>query len=217
MYSTERKGSMSRFSDYGDYEGEPEQVLARGRWERNAKATLKSKRGRQALQDLRAALMALPEHRLIEGAVCTVGGADQRVPSPDEEAMGSYRRALDAGGNAALWASRMLEERHDERRALADHIERHGEGVCAIGAYVWYREVKAGADPAEAFAKLPTLFAHDDGDPLTQTARLGEDAGLAYTLAWELAYRNDETFARRTPEERWSAFVAWIDQELAAA
>ena len=68
---------MSRFSDYDDFEGEPEQILAMGRWERNARAVLKSKRGRKALAELREALMALPEHRLIEGAVCTVGAAER--------------------------------------------------------------------------------------------------------------------------------------------
>jgi hypothetical protein len=50
---------------------------------------------------------------------------------------------------------------------------------------------------------------------LSQTAGLGQQAGLTYTLAWELAYRNDETYERMTPEERYTAFLAWIDRELA--
>jgi hypothetical protein len=70
---------MSRYSDYDDYEGEPEQVLAAGRWERNARVALKGKRGRKALAELREALMALPERRLIEGAVCTVGAAGRKA------------------------------------------------------------------------------------------------------------------------------------------
>ena len=59
---------MSRFRE-GDYEGEPEEILAQGRWEHNARRALKGKRGRKALADLRAALLALPEPRLIEGAL----------------------------------------------------------------------------------------------------------------------------------------------------
>ena len=39
---------------------------------------------------------------------------------------------------------------------------------------------------------------------------------MAFTLAWELAYRNDETFRDKTPEERHAAFVAWIDGEKTA-
>lgn len=76
---------MSRFSDYDDFEGEPEQILAMGRWQRNARAVLRSKRGRKALTELREALMALPEHRLIESALCTVGGVDKRLPSMTDE------------------------------------------------------------------------------------------------------------------------------------
>lgn len=70
-------------------------------------------------------------------------------------------------------------------------------------------------DPAEAFAAIPNAYDPAGGEALEETARLGEDAGLSFTLAWELAYRNDETYDDLTPEERWTAFVAWIDQELA--
>lgn len=198
---------MSRYSDYDDYEGEPEQILAMGRWEHNARVALKGRRGRKALADLREALMALPEHRLIEGAVCTVGAAGRR------EAI--YGREM------AEWESMPPEWKPskpwlDETEKFDDQAKRNGEGVCAVGAIAWYRKVKAGMDPAEAFAGLPDL-ADEGADALTKTANLGESAGLTYTLAWELAYRNDETYAQKTPEERWSAFVAWIDRELAAA
>jgi len=45
---------------------------------------------------------------------------------------------------------------------------------------------------------------------------VGEGAGMTFTLAWELAYRNDETYRALTPEERWERFVGWIDTELAS-
>ena len=197
---------MSRYSDYDDYEGEPEQILAQGRWEHNARVALKGKRGRQALRDLREALMALPERRLIEGAVCTVA-ADQR-------------RARIAAEGRAAWERlnpqwRTAEPDLEGVEVFDAHVRSDGEGVCAVGALVWYRKVKAGADPAEAFASLPDL-ADEGTDALEETAHLAkEEAGLTFTLAWELAYRNDETFSRRTPEERWTDFVEWIDRELA--
>lgn len=56
----------------------------------------------------------------------------------------------------------------------------------------------------------------EDSDGLAETARLAEqDAGLTFTLAWELAYRNDKTFSKLTSLERYTAFLAWIDAELA--
>ena len=194
---------MSRFVDCD--EDDETWALDMGRWQHNAKAALKGKRGRQALRDLREALMALPEHRLIDSALCTVGAEQRRAPLVEE--------ALKLNEQAPGWQFPQLDELAD----LDRQVEQAGEGVCAIGAYVWYRKVKDGMDPAEAFASLPTVLSADDGDALAQTARLGEEAGLTFTLAWELAYRNDEKFRNRTPEGRWSAFVEWIDQELAAA
>ena len=177
---------MSRYGDDADYDNSfpNENAL----WHANAERALKGKRGRRALRDLREALMALPEHRLIEGALCTV--------NPEK------RLAWLAEGT---WA----------RRGLAEHFEEGGApGVCAVGALLWHRKVKAGMDPAEAFDSLPTLPDSDYG--LDDTARLAvKDAGLVFSLAWNLAYRNDETYEAVTPEERYAAFLEWIDAELA--
>ena len=201
---------MSRYSDYDDYDDD-NWALNMGRWEHNARVALKGKRGRKALAELREALMALPEHRLIEGAVCTVG-AEQRKAELLAEAERDKARMdeqyADKYGPATLDT-----EAADE---LERHVNRDGEGVCAIGAYVWWRKVKAGADPAEAFASLPGL--PDESDGLHETAELARDqAGMTLTLAWELAYRNDETYRSMTPEARHAAFIAWIDQQLAGA
>ena len=197
---------MSRYSDYDDFEGLPEQILAQGRWERNARAVLKSKRGRKALADLREALLALPEKRLIEGAVCTVDAA-ARGARWTAEAQREWEKTDPRYRPPRPW--------NDQSAALGDVVRRNGEGVCAVGALAWYRKVRDGADPAEAFAGLPDL-ADEGEDALCETAHLGESAGLAYTLAWELAYRNDEIFGTKSPEDRYAAFLEWIDSQLGA-
>jgi hypothetical protein len=173
---------MSRYGDDADYEYDEKRARL---WEANYERALKGKRGRKALADLREALMALPERKLIDGALCTVN-PDRRRP-----------------------ASRLWQIEFDEL------IEYHGRGVCAIGALLWHRKVKAGMDPAEAFDSLPTLPDYDSD--LGDTAQLAvREAGLVYPLAWMLAYRNDEMYDGQTPEERFEAFLAWIDQELAS-
>ena len=174
---------MSRYWD-DDYEEDfPNQ---RALWQANADRALKGKRGRRALRDLREALLALPEPKLIEGALCSVNAA-RRI-----EELPGYGGGPD----------------------LAAKVERDGEGVCAIGALLWHRRVKAGVDPAEAFDSLPTL--DDTNHDLDDTARLAvSDAGVVYSLAWRLACRNDETYRKMTPGERHAAFLAWIDTELA--
>lgn len=170
---------MSRY----EYDGDG--AMPYGLWRSNVDRALKGKRGKQALRDLREALLALPEPRLIEGALCTV--------DPEQ-------RASHSAGPQRDWRLAELRE--------------HGEGVCAIGAYLWHQKVKAGMDPAEAFGSLPT-YADSDGADLHDTARLAEDtAPITYTLAWEIAIRNDETWGGKTPEERYTAFMAWIDGEL---
>lgn len=218
---------MSRFTDC-DYDDE-NWALDHGRWEHNSRTALKGRRGRKALADLREALLALPEKRLIEGAVCTVGGVDKRAPLLSDEELS--RKAAQYAANMAEagidlgadWPQRSAQidrvAREEEREKLAAIIrDNGGEGVCAIGALLWHRMVKGGADPAEAFASVPAVFGEDGtGDPLAETATLGKDAGLTFTLAWNLAYRNDETYRRMTPEERYTAFLAWIDAELGHA
>lgn len=156
-------------------------------WRANADRALKGKRGRKALAELREALLALPSPRLIAGALCTVDAAKRTEGIPSQ------------------W----------QQQEFAEIAEEEGEGVCAIGAYLWHRKVKAGMDPQEAFDSLPLIFGSDTG--AVDTAQLAkEEAGMAFPLAWDIACENDETFGQKTPEERHAAFIAWIDRELAS-
>lgn len=94
-----------------------------------------------------------------------------------------------------------------------------GHDVCIIGAHVWYQKVKSGLDPVAAFEAVPRIKAGDDefdfNDAGNETALVGRDHGLTFTLAWELAHQNDEDFGGYTPEDRWAAFIEFIDRELA--
>jgi hypothetical protein len=216
---------MSRYRDYSD-DDSPEAVLAYGRWQRNARQVLRSKRGRKALAEIREALLALPDKRLISGAMCTVGDVDARFPEVTDEEVARavedsaarwVRAGFDVPADDATHVARWMRgDRDDERRAYQEVAESEGPGCCVNGALLWHRKVREGAAPAEAFASLPPVIDINDGDPLRETAELGQQAGLAYTLAWELAYRNDETYRRMTPEERYTAFLEWIDKQLEA-
>jgi hypothetical protein len=178
---------VSRFDDYYDEEWFPNQGEL---WHANVKRALAGKRGRKALAEMREALQALPEKRLIAGALCTVGGVEQRAKRNDPH--GWYREDL------------------------ARKVKAEGEGVCAIGAYLWFRKVKAGADPQAAFDELPTLL-DSEGEGDVATADAGRRAGLTFTLAWTLASKNDSAFDAMTPEERYDAFMQWLDEQLGAA
>lgn len=174
---------MSRAGD-GDYdENFPNEWAF---WERRTRQVLNGKPGRKALAELREALLALPEKRLVANALSTVGKSD--VPE-----------------HAAPWFA-------SDHRAL---IEQQGEGVCAVGAFVWHQRVKAGVDPEQAMRDLP-LNPDYDGTPEV-TVETGKAAGLSWTLAWLLMSRNDDTFAKMTPEERYDAYLSWIDSKLSTS
>lgn len=169
---------MSRVGD-GDYDDAFPNEWAF--WERRTRQVMNGKPMRKALMELREALLALPEPRLIARALSTVG---KTVEGPD---------------------------RWGEQKAL---LEAEGEGVCAVGAFAWYKKVKAGADPQQALRDLP--LAPDYNGDTDITIETGEQAGLSTTLAWVLMDKNDETFGDLTPEERYTAYLAWIDEKLAA-
>lgn len=218
---------MSRF-DGDDYEptiGSDGKVKdTSGLWRSNVKRALAGKRGQAALRDLRDALLALPEKRLIEGALCTVGLTEriEAMPMTVIRDVEPLRRGPDGrpvrGPDGLVIREPVRPEpvKNWERESLVEFVGEHDdqpEGVCAIGAYLWWKKVKGGMDPAEAFAALPVLPDTEAGG--WETADAGKDAGLAEVLAYELAYMNDERFAGMSPEDRYAAFLRFIDKHLA--
>lgn len=190
---------MSRF---GDYDGDGDDSANGGDlWTARARMALEGKRGRKALTDLREALLALPEKRLIEGALCTVGIDDRLASMPERT-----ERVND-------WTGEAYSYRNFARDPLEEYVEEHQgqpEGVCAIGAYIWHQKVKAGMDPSEAFASMPV-----GAEGEYETTEAGVAAGLTFTLAWTIANNNDERWGSLTPEQRHASFLAWIDGVLA--
>lgn len=190
---------MGRFEwDGGDYEP-AEYPNAEALFEARARTAIHSRRGRKALRELREALLALPKHELIEGAVCRFPKDEDGEPVYEEPTVAPGQLDFDGG--------------------VAAGTPKLEAGVCAVGAWVWWQKVKAGADPVKAFTELPSLDSDDEdgeGGEMFETAWLGQKHGLSYTLAWELASGNDERWVELTPEARWQAFVDWIDGVLAA-
>lgn len=191
-----------RFEWDGDGDG-PDFQNAMELFEQRARTAIYSKRGRAALAELREALMALPKHELIEGAMC-------RRPKIDEDdAEEETEQVLGPVAGQVSFDGAVVEQ--------PDPAQQYG--VCGVGAYIWWKKVKAGMDPVQAFNELPELDTENEymvqGDEMFETAWAGKRAGLSYTLAWELASGNDETFGTLTPEKRWQAMVDWIDKVLA--
>jgi hypothetical protein len=94
-------------------------------------------------------------------------------------------------------------------RKLVEGTLASEEGVCAIGALVALKRAKRdGIEMAEAIAAMPKEDP-DDGD-IFDTALAGQGAGLSWSVAWHMAYLNDETFEAATPEQRYEKILAWV-------
>jgi hypothetical protein len=173
---------MSRFGWDDDGEGMPW-----GLWEATVARALGGRRGQEALAQLEAALLELPEPRLIEGhlaadgAVCAVGAFIAR------------QRAQEQGVD------------------LPTIVEAMSAGVkcwCGHG-----RDLHAGAScGGRSWADNPCgCTGYDpDGEGAWETADAGRAAGLRYSVAWHLAYLNDEEFGGLTPEARYERMLAWV-------
>jgi hypothetical protein len=187
---------VSRYNDEGDG---AEYNNAAALWQNSIKLALRGKRGLKVLREMREALLALPEPKLIDRALCT---AAVEVP----EHLPEYSRWEPGVDFAAHYQNNQIIE-------LAELVGEVGEGVCAVGAYVWWKRVKAGEDPQAVFESMPVL--PDTDSDMWQTVEVGTGAGLGVALAWEFAYRNDEVLGGLSPEERYTQYLAWLDEQIA--
>jgi hypothetical protein len=102
-----------------------------------------------------------------------------------------------------------------DKRLAYEHIAHEGQ-VCAVGAYLAWQQQQAAPDKDRA-AIVKELEAehYDEDESLRWTARAGQEAGLAWSLAWDIASTNDYHFGRaHTPEQRWEDMLAWVRKRI---
>jgi hypothetical protein len=173
---------VSRFDD-GEGEGMTWEM-----WENVVSRALGGRKGQEALAEVETALLALPDRKLIEGrladggAVCAVGAfvAHRRA---EQEGIDLPAVIEAMGVGVKCWCGHGHAAHRDESCTATS---RWGNGSCACSGY--------DPDPEDAW----------------ETAAAGRAAGMGYTVAWHLAYLNDEQFAGATPEERYEQMLAWV-------
>jgi hypothetical protein len=213
---------VSRFDCDYDYEDEYAE-LHRGRWDWNLEQATKGRKGQQALRQLEAALLAMPQHRLVDselatpaGEVCAVGAAiayaeAQRHGIPFDEAA----RRLAAEDES--WAG-------FEQAAEDDPDGEYREGDWIRTTYPsWIgcdwpisREVLPGVPRRVSVGRVEVRKGDEEG--CDRTAREGKRAGFVYTLAWQVGYMNDDPylFGKLSPEDRWDAMLRWVRSKITA-
>ena len=111
-----------------------------------------------------------------------------------------WRQAVARATNGARGQSllRRLRDALDAmptKRLIKNEVQSETGDVCALGAL----------DPKAPFEEYePEIIAGH--------------FGIAYSLAAEIMYMNDEwPHARETPEERWTRMRAWVDEQIQSA
>jgi len=177
---------MTRFDNY-DGEGMPWEL-----WETVVSNALGGRRGQEALAAMEDALLALPEPKLIEGhlaadgAVCAVG------------ALVAHRKAAREGVDIAA----VIDAMSDGVQCWCGHGRAsHVAGSCSAMTKPWgsQDERPCGCEEYEP-----------DTEDGSETASAGQAEGLTFTVAWHLAYLNDEQFGGATPEARYKQMLSWV-------
>lgn len=185
---------MSRHADAGFDDDYLE--LSIGRWDHNLRTAIAGKRCQKILREMREALLALPQRRLIAGDLATPDGEVCAVG-----ALAAHKRAI-AQGTPIVDAAKAL--------AAQDPIpwqdyERQPDGS-------WVRTLQW----PDGRARI--TISHGEGeDNLPYTLAVGEWAGLVETLAQKISYLNDETWEHCTPEQRWQKALDWVDSKIEVA
>lgn len=175
---------MSRF-------GENEEGMPWELWETVVSNSLGGRKGQEALAAMETALLALPEpvlvhgHLALDGKVCAIG------------AFVAHHRAQEQGVDIAT----VIDAMGAGVQCWCGHgRDVHAEGKCA-GTRSW------DGKPCTCDEYDPSGNESD-----YETVLAGKTAGLSHTIAWHLAYLNDEQFDAGTPAERYEKMLAWVQR-----
>lgn len=106
-------------------------------------------------------------------------------------------------------------------RLISSNLATEEGDVCAIGAFAAYKRSLQGKDWGEAVQEVRALYQPpskwgwaDEVDAFTTQDAGVRECGLNRTLAWMLAYMNDEDFGGLKPEARWQRMYDWVSERL---
>lgn len=119
-------------------------------------------------------------------------------------------------GKAALAELREAMLALPEPVLIAGRLANEQGQVCAVGAMVVHRRVAEGRERATVLGELARLIPEDENcDGSDVTATVGVSLGFTYSLAYRLAYENDEgAWNDATPEARYDRLMRFIDHEI---
>lgn len=187
-------------------------------WRANVGRSLQGKRGQQALRDLEAALLALPEKRLIagnltkDGMVCTVGAL-------------VVARREQAGAPREIVLADLGEEMAPSCACWHAKHPYHDNGTCsrcAEKAREWDAAEAAGTLPPWSAKHRPTVCGQyrpgeygDDEDDQGLVEEFAEKVGVPRMVAWRLVELNEiDAPYDETDEQRYERVLGWVRRNI---
>ena len=193
---------MARIS-YSEEEDYPGQFFL---WQANVARSLKGKKGQAALRDLEAALLALPEKKLIpyhltrKGDVCTTGALVAHR-------MVTLGQARDAA----------LAELEDETTGCGNiwcgHSKSNHTPGCK-GCASWVSKGHSWAKPCPVWTEPDDDWDAEDDEG--EAEDFAQKYGVPRLVAWKLVELNDMQLEFVTPEERYDRVLKWTQDWLSA-
>lgn len=216
---------MSRvvYSEDEDYPGQF--ALFRG----NMNRSIASKAGRAALADLRAALDALPEKRLVghylvkDGEVCANGALvayRRQLAHPElsrEQILAEMSREI-APPCEECWHKQELHGAEGctkcPERIIAD-AARRVEDLAQYGEAAERWTYRTTICPAYKPPEEDNYSEEDEETGLTE--QIAQEAGVPRLMAWAIVEINDDLGGYRdmTPEQRYESVSRWVDRRIA--
>lgn len=166
---------MSRI-EYGD----SEDPLDWGRWNARVRSTLNGKPTQKHLRLLREALLALPQHRLIDNDLCD---------------------GFDVCAIGALPYKEYRDKGYSHSAAMALLAREHSTG--------WYT-VDWDPVANDFHKKLVMQYEADSYSAREATEEVASSWGINDTLTWLIVEQNDEGGTSETPEQRWQSVMNWL-------
>lgn len=174
---------MTRF-DYDDFDTEGS--VPWGLWEVIVSRALASPRGQEVLAKMEKALLDLPEPKLTQG----------HLAAPD--------------GVCAVGAYVAAERAKREGTELVDVVKAMCDLECWCGHKRESHVDGGGCSASDGLKVCRCRYFDPDDNGLLDTVEAGMDSGMTHTVAWHLAWLNDEEFALATEEERHAKMLAWV-------
>lgn len=184
----------------GRFESDGEDGISYELWETILSNALGGRKGQAALAEMESALLALPKKQLVHGTLATNQGDVCAIG-----ALVAHHKSVEQGVDIET----IIEALGAGVRCWCGHV--HGDEPCTqvMPNYVWDAKTRERTQQGDRVCRCE-CFEVEGEDAWERTIPAGQWIGLNWTVAYHLAWLNDQEFGNSTPPERYAQMLAWV-------